>query len=60
MRMNKCFFNPFALVVNLKWFSLCLESDIKILPLCYKHVIAMSSRKIRGKSQLSGVGVDLV
>ena len=32
------------------WFSLCLESDKKILPLCYKHVIAMSSRKIRGES----------
>ena len=28
------------------WFSLCLHSDRKILPLCYKHVIAMSSRKI--------------
>ena len=32
------------------WFSLCLDSDKNILPLCYKHVIAMSSRKIRGKS----------
>ena len=32
------------------WFSLCLDSDKKILPLYYKPVIAMSSRKIRGKS----------
>ena len=30
------------------WFSLCPDSDKKILPLCYKHVIAMSSRKIGG------------
>ena len=25
------------------------DSDKKILPLCYKHIIAISSRKIRGK-----------
>ena len=30
------------------WFSLCLDSDKKILPLCYKHVFAMSSRKFIG------------
>ena len=33
------------------WFLLCLDSDKIILPLCYKHVFAMSSRKIRVKSQ---------
>ena len=32
------------------WFSMCLDSDKKIMPLCDKHVFAMSSRKIRGKS----------
>ena len=26
------------------WFSLCIAIDKKILPLCYKHVFAMSSR----------------
>ena len=33
------------------WFSLCLDSDKKILPLCFKHVFAMSSKtyKIGGK-----------
>ena len=31
------------------WFLMCLDSDKKNLPLCYKHVITMSSRKIRGK-----------
>ena len=28
---------------------MCLDSDKKIVPLCYKHVIAMSSNKIREK-----------
>ena len=37
----------FAALPN--WFSMCLDSDKKILPLCYKHIIAMSSRKIREK-----------
>ena len=32
------------------WFSLFLDSDNKILPSCYKHVIAISSRKIRESS----------
>ena len=36
--------NPFA-----HCFSFCLESDQKIVPLCYKHIIAMNSRKIREK-----------
>ena len=31
------------------WFSMCVDSRKKILPLFYKHVIAMSSRKLRGK-----------
>ena len=44
MRANKCF-----LIRLPNWFSMCLDSDKKILPLCYKHVVAMSSRKIRGK-----------
>ena len=53
-----CLFVCFALKCERKnaflirlpnWFSMCLDSDKKILPLCYKHVIAMSSRKIRGK-----------
>ena len=29
------------------FFSMCLDSDKKILPLCYKHLIAMSFRKIK-------------
>ena len=28
---------------------MCLNSDTKILPLCYKHVIAMSSRESKEK-----------
>ena len=32
------------------WFSICLDSGKKVLPLCEKHVFAMSSRKIRVKS----------
>ena len=32
-----------------------LNSDKKILPLCYKHVIAMSSHKIRGEISLACV-----
>ena len=28
---------------------MCLDSDKKIVPLCYKHAIAMSSNKIREK-----------
>ena len=43
MRANKCFFNRLP-----NCFSMSLDSDNKILPLCYKHVIAMSCRKIRG------------
>ena len=40
-----------AFLIHLpNWFSLSLDSDKKILPLCFKHVITMSSRKIRGKS----------
>ena len=40
-----------AFLIHLpNWFSLCLNSDKKILPLCYKHVIPGSSRKSRGKS----------
>ena len=31
------------------WFLMCLDSDKKILPLYYKHVITMSSRKIIAK-----------
>ena len=31
------------------WFPMYLDSDKKILPLCYKYVIAMSSRKIKGE-----------
>ena len=30
-------------------FSICLDSDKKILPLSYKHVIATSSRKSKEK-----------
>ena len=33
-----------------KWFSMCFDSDRKILPLYYKHVIKMISRKMSGKS----------
>ena len=44
MRANKCF-----LIRLPNWFSMCLDSNKKILPLYYKHVIEMSSRKIRGK-----------
>ena len=41
----------YAFLIRLpNWFSMCLDSDKKILPLCDKHVFAMSSRKIRGKS----------
>ena len=28
-------------------FSICIDSEKKILPLCCKHVITISSRKIR-------------
>ena len=41
----------FFLVRLPNWCLLCVDSDKRILPLCYKHVFAMSSRKIRGKSQ---------
>ena len=37
------------------WFSLFLDSDKKNLLLCYKHVFAMSSRKIRGEISLACV-----
>ena len=30
-------------------FSMCLDIDKKILPLCYKHVIAMGFSKIKEK-----------
>ena len=44
MRANKC------ILIHLpNWFLMCLDSDKKIYPLCYKHVIAMGSRKTRGK-----------
>ena len=45
-----------AFLISLpKWFSLCLDSDKKMLPLCYKHIFAMSSHKIRGESPVSCV-----
>ena len=47
----KCNLTSAFLICLPNWFSLCLDSDKKILPLRYKHVFAMSSRKIRGKSQ---------
>ena len=47
MRMNKCF-----LLSLLNCFSMYLDSDKKILPLCYKHIIAMSSCKIKEKYHL--------
>ena len=43
MRANKLF-NPFAQLV-----FVVPGQRQENLPLCYKHVIAMSSRKIRGK-----------
>ena len=45
--LNKCFFfTPFAYTVTVfRCASTC--SDKKILPLCSKHVIAMSFRKLR-------------
>ena len=46
----KCERTSAFLICLPNWFSLCLDSDKKILPLCYKHVFAMSSRKIREKS----------
>ena len=46
MRANKCF-----LICLPNWFSMCLDSDKEIMPLCYKHVIAMSFHKIRAKFQ---------
>ena len=42
MRANKCF-----LIRLPNWFSMCLDSNKKNFPLCYKHVIAISSRKIK-------------
>ena len=45
MRANKRFF----LLRLPNCFSMCLDSDKKILPLCYKRVIAMSSRKSKEK-----------
>ena len=45
----KCGLTSAFLIRLPNWFSMCLDSDKKILPLYYnKHVIAMSSRKIRG------------
>ena len=41
--------SAFLIRLRPNWFSLCLDSDKKNLPLCYKHVIAMSFRKIWGK-----------
>ena len=34
------------------WLSMCRDSDKKIFRLCYKHVIAMSSRKIKKLAQV--------
>ena len=46
MRANKRF--VFLRLPNC--FSMCLDIDKKILGLCYKHVISMSSRKsIKGE-----------
>ena len=46
----KCKQTSAFLICLPNWFSLCLNNDKIILPLCYKHVFAMSSPKIRGKS----------
>ena len=45
----KCERTSATLIRLPNWFSMFLNSDKKILPLYYKHVIEMSSRKIRGK-----------
>ena len=45
MRANKRF--VFLRLPNC--FSMCLDIDKKILGLCYKHVISMSSRKSKEK-----------
>ena len=42
--------NVFFLLRLPNCFSMCLDSDTKILPLCYKHVIPMSLRQFKDKS----------
>ena len=39
----------FCSVCLINSFSMCLDSDKRVLPVCYKHAIAMSSRKIKEK-----------
>ena len=47
---HKCERTSAFLIPLPNWFLLCLNSDKKILPLCYEHISTMSSCKIRGKS----------